>query len=107
MVTDLKAVSLVRKAVTMKLIDKDKLLEEMRKFHPYSYGMLSDIEYFPTAYDVDKVARKAERIIELEFKWLRAVLFEEGRITYSSLDIAERGIKETVKMITEVNRNDS
>ena len=40
-----------------RLIDVDKLLEELREYHPLSlsYGILSDIEYFPTAYDVDKV----------------------------------------------------
>ena len=41
----------------MRLIDADKLLEELRQYHPLSlsHGILSDIEYFPTAYDVDKV----------------------------------------------------
>ena len=40
-----------------RLIDADKLLEELREYHPLSlsYGILSDIEYFPTAYDVEKV----------------------------------------------------
>lgn len=44
----------------MKLIDKDKLLKELRKYHPISYGIFSDIEYFPTAYDVDKVIEQLE-----------------------------------------------
>ena len=37
-----------------RLIDVDKLLEELRQYHPLSisYGILSDIEYFPTAYDL-------------------------------------------------------
>ena len=32
-----------------RLIDADKLLEELREYHPLSisYGILSDIEYFP------------------------------------------------------------
>lgn len=44
----------------MKLIDKDKLLKELRKYHPISYGIFSDIEYFPIAYDVDKVIEQLE-----------------------------------------------
>lgn len=47
----------------------------------------------------DNLAAKVERIIELEFKWLRAVLFEEGRITYGSLDIAEQGMREILRLI--------
>ena len=45
-----------------RLIDADKLLEELREYHPLSlsYGILSDIEYFPTAYDVDKVVKVLE-----------------------------------------------
>ena len=45
-----------------RLIDVDKLLEELRQYHPLSlsYGILSDIEYFPTAYDVDKVIEQLE-----------------------------------------------
>lgn len=39
----------------MVLIDKNKLLKELRKYHPISYGIFSDIEYFPTAYDVEKL----------------------------------------------------
>ena len=40
-----------------RLIDADKLLEELREYHPLSLsnGILSDIEYFPTAYDADNV----------------------------------------------------
>ena len=46
-----------------RLIDADKLLEELRQYHPLSisYGILSDIEYFPTAYDVDKVVKVLEK----------------------------------------------
>lgn len=50
----------------MKLIDKDKLLKELRKYHPISYGIFSDIEYFPTAYDVDKVIEQLEETFD---KW--------------------------------------
>ena len=47
-----------------RLIDADKLLEELREYHPLSisYGILSDIEYFPTAYDVDKVVEQLENV---------------------------------------------
>ena len=84
-----------------RLIDADKLLEELREYHPLSlsYGILSDIEYFPTAYDIDKVIEEAEHRIEFEFNWLRAILDEEGRITYGCLDIAEEGTKEIIKVI--------
>ena len=47
-----------------RLIDADKLLEELRECYPLSlsYGILSDIEYFPTAYDVDKVIEQLEEL---------------------------------------------
>ena len=47
-----------------RLIDADKLLEELRQYHPLSlsYGILSDIEYFPTAYDIDKVVKQLEEL---------------------------------------------
>ena len=50
----------------MRLIDADKLLEELRQYHPLSlsHGILSDIEYFPTAYDVDKVVKQLEELKE-------------------------------------------
>lgn len=80
----------------MRLIDKNKLLEELRKYHPISYGIISDIKYFPTAVDTDKLANEVERIIEFEFNWLRAIMNEEGRITYGSLDIAEDATKSNI-----------
>ena len=47
-----------------RLIDADKLLEELRECHPLSisHGILSDIEYFPTAYDIDKVVEQLEKV---------------------------------------------
>ena len=47
-----------------RLIDADKLLEELRQYHPLSisYGILSDIEYFPTAYDIDNVIEQLENV---------------------------------------------
>lgn len=46
-----------------RLIDADKLLEELREYHPLSlsYGILSDIEYFPTAYDIEKIVKVLEK----------------------------------------------
>lgn len=46
-----------------RLIDADKLLEELREYHPLSlsHGILSDIEYFPTAYDIDKIVKVLEK----------------------------------------------
>ena len=43
-----------------RLIDADKLLEELREYHPLSisHGILSDIEYFPTAIEIVLFARK-------------------------------------------------
>ena len=45
-----------------RLIDADKLLEELREYHPLSisYGILSDIEYFPAAYDIEKIVKVLE-----------------------------------------------
>ena len=53
-----------------RLIDADKLLEELREYHPLSlsYGILSDIEYFPTAYDVDKVVEQLEELKETAYE---------------------------------------
>ena len=47
-----------------RLIDVDKLLEELRQYHPLSlsYGILSDIEYFPTAYDIDRVIEQLKNV---------------------------------------------
>ena len=46
-----------------RLIDADKLLDELREYHPLSlsHGILSDIEYFPTAYDVEKIVKVLEK----------------------------------------------
>ena len=46
-----------------RLIDADKLLEELRQYHPLSlsYGILSDIEYFPTAYDIEEIVKVLEK----------------------------------------------
>ena len=46
-----------------RLIDADKLLEELREYHPLSIsnGILSDIEYFPTAYDIEEIVKVLDK----------------------------------------------
>ena len=44
----------------MRLVDADKLLEELRNYRTISYGILSDIKYFPTAYDIEKIVKVLE-----------------------------------------------
>ena len=81
-----------------RLIDADKLLEELRECHPLSlsYGILSDIEYFPTAYDVDKVVEEVKHLIALEFSRLRVSIFEKEYIDLSKIDTAERTLRTKV-----------
>ena len=52
----------------MVLIDKNKLLKFLRKYHPISYGIFSDIEYFPIAYDVGKVVEQLEELKETAYE---------------------------------------
>ena len=44
----------------MRLVDADKLLEELRNYRTISYAILSDIKYFPTAYDIEKIMKILE-----------------------------------------------
>ena len=76
----------------MVLIDKNKLLKELRKYHPISYGIFSDIEYFPTAYDVDKV------IEQLESEASHCASFFDGYYT----DDYERGKFEAYNEAVEI-----
>ena len=78
----------------MKLIDKDKLLKELRKYHPISYGILSDIEYFPTAYDIDKVIDELmERYHSCDLTKTDGSEYEDGRFdAYNdAIEIVKRG----------------
>ena len=81
-----------------RLIDADKLLDELRQYHPLSisYGILSDIEYFPTAYDIDKVVEEVKHLIALEFSRLRISIFEKEYIDLAKIDIAERTLRTKV-----------
>ena len=80
-----------------RLIDADKLLEELREYHPLSisYGILSDIEYFPTAYDVDKVIDElyTERFYSSGLFKCDEDLYEEGKFdAYNdAIEIVKRG----------------
>lgn len=80
-----------------RLIDADKLLEELRECHPLSlsYGILSDIEYFPTAYDVDKVIDElyTERFYSCGLFEYEEDLYEDGRFdAYNdAIEIVKRG----------------
>ena len=46
----------------MRLVDIDKLLEELIEHYPLtlSYGILNDIKYFPTAYDIEEKVKILE-----------------------------------------------
>ena len=46
----------------MRLVDIDKLLEELIEHYPLTlnYGILNDIKYFPTAYDIEKIVKILE-----------------------------------------------
>ena len=47
----------------MRLVDIDKLLKELIEHYPLtlSYGILSDIEYFPTAYDIEEIVKVLDK----------------------------------------------
>ena len=76
-----------------RLIDADKLLEELRQYHPLSisYGILSDIEYFPTAYDIDKVVEQLDICSANHF--LKGNHYDEGvrDAYYYAIDIVMKG----------------
>ena len=78
-----------------RLIDADKLLEELREYHPLSlsYGILSDIEYFPTAYDIDKVIEQLKKLIDDKVGFLRATPETNGYIQAinDAIEIVKRG----------------
>ena len=76
-----------------RLIDADKLLEELREYHPLSlsHGILSDIEYFPTAYDADKVVEQLEKV---SFVDVDEEYADNGQIMlflHDAIEIVEKG----------------
>ena len=75
-----------------RLIDADKLLEELRECHPLSlsYGILSDIEYFPTAYDIDKVVEQLEELKETAYECYRCASGAYVAVC-NAIEIVKRG----------------
>ena len=76
-----------------RLIDADKLLEELRQYHPLSlsYGILSDIEYFPTAYDVDKVIEQLENVSFVDIDEEYADDGQRMLFLHDAIEIVKRG----------------
>ena len=76
-----------------RLIDVDKLLEELREYHPLSlsYGILSDIEYFPTAYDVDKVVKQLENVSFVDVDEEYADDGQRMLFLHDAIEIVKRG----------------
>ena len=76
-----------------RLIDADKLLEELREYHPLSisHGILSDIEYFPSAYDIDNVIEQLE---EVSFVDVDEEYADDGQrmlFLHDAIEIVKRG----------------
>lgn len=79
-----------------RLIDADKLLEELKEYHPLSIssGILSDIEYFPTAYDIDKVIEQLE---EVSFVDIDKEYADDGQrmlFLHDAIEIVKGGVEE-------------
>ena len=76
-----------------RLIDADKLLEELRQYHPLSlsYGILSDIEYFPTAYDADKVIEQLENVSFVDIDEEYADDGQRMLFLHDAIEIVKRG----------------
>ena len=76
-----------------RLIDADKLLEELRQYHPLSisYGILSDIEYFPTAYDADKVIEQLENVSFVDVDEEYADDGQRMLFLHDAIEIVKRG----------------
>ena len=79
-----------------RLIDADKLLEELREYHPLSisYGMLSDIEYFPTAYDIDKVVKQLENVSFVDVDEEYADDGQRMLFLHDAIEIVKGGVEE-------------
>ena len=76
-----------------RLIDADKLLEELRQYHPLSisYGILSDIEYFPTAYDIDNVIEQLENVSFVDIDEEYADDGQRMLFLHDAIEIVKRG----------------
>lgn len=76
-----------------RLIDADKLLEELREYHPLSlsYGILSDIECFPTAYDADNVIEQLENVSFVDIDEEYADDGQRMLFLHDAIEIVKRG----------------
>ena len=76
-----------------RLIDADKLLEELRECHPLSisYGILSDIKYFPTAYDADNVIEQLENVSFVDIDEEYADDGQRMLFLHDAIEIVKRG----------------
>lgn len=80
----------------MRLIDADKLLEELKKYHPISYGIFSDIKYFPTAYDTEeivKVLEKKANNCQNNVKYFREKAEWMGKAYRDAIEVVKGGMK--------------
>lgn len=79
-----------------RLIDADKLLEELRECHPLSLsnGILSDIEYFPTAYDADKVIERLEKASFVDVDEEYADDGQRMLFLHDAIEIVKGGVEE-------------
>ena len=46
----------------MRLIDADELVKYLKKYHSMSQGIISDVEHFPTSYDLDKIVNQIKKL---------------------------------------------
>lgn len=76
-----------------RLIDADKLLEELRQYHPLSlsHGILSDIEYFLTAYDADNVIEQLENVSFVDVDEEYADDGQRMLFLHDAIEIVKRG----------------
>ena len=76
-----------------RLIDADKLLEELRQYHPLSisYGILNDIEYFPTTYDADNVIEQLENVSFVDIDEEYADDGQRMLFLHDAIEIVKRG----------------
>ena len=76
-----------------RLIDVDKLLEELKQYHPLSIssGILSDIEYFPTAYDIDRVIEQLKNVSFVDVDEEYADDGQRMLFLHDAIEIVKRG----------------
>lgn len=71
--------------MSKELIDRNRLIENLRKFAPEHYNALvnSLIMKEPIAYDVDEIERKKEYLLE-RYEKLEKLIFDDDSETYGS-----------------------